>query len=199
MKQYFLLAFFFSFCLSFQFASATQQPDELETVIRELASNAPSRRVIRTSRYVDSLREAKISLSGVGYRLEKLRQKAILWDDQQLSAHVQFHQITKRGFQSALALDDVVAVFDSARIYFESVNDRRYAAVCHFYIGNQRYEQKQYGEAFYHHAKALELFETEGFNKIPEMGKYLHVMAMNHLYFHNYQKVVQLMRAAIGR
>jgi hypothetical protein len=198
MKQYFLLAFFLSLCLSFQFASATQHPDELEIVIRELHSNIPSRRVIRTSRYIDSLRESKVSLSGVSYRLDQLHQRATQWDDQQLSAHVQFHQITKRGFQSALAPDDIIAVFDSARTYFENRNDQRYTGVCHYYIGIQRYEQKQYGEAFYHHAKALELFEAVGFDKIPEMGKYLHVMAINNLYFHNYSKVVQLMRAAIS-
>jgi hypothetical protein len=195
MKHYFLLALFY---FSFQCAFAIQKPDELEIVIGELASNSPSLRVIRTSRYVDSLRETKVSLADVGYRLEKLSQKAVLWNDQLLSNHVKFHQITKRGFQSALAPEEIIAVFDSAGKYFETKNDKRYAAVCHFYIGSQRYDQKLYGEAFYHHAKALELFETIGFDKIPEMGKYLHVMSINNLYFHNNVKVVQLMRAAIN-
>ncbi|KAA0990916.1 tetratricopeptide repeat protein [Dyadobacter aurulentus] len=198
MNQYFVLVLLLFLCLFFQNVSTAQQPDEFETVIRELASTLPSGRVIRTSRYVDSLRESKVSIAGVGYRLEKLSQKATLWNDQLLSSHVRFYQITKRGFQSALTPNDIIAEFDSARTYFEKSDDQRYTAVCHYYIGCQRYDQKQYGEAFYHHAKALELFEAVGFDKIPEMGKYLHVMAINNLYFHNYSKVVQLMRIAIS-
>ncbi|MCE7044617.1 tetratricopeptide repeat protein [Dyadobacter sp. CY312] len=197
MKEYFII-FCLYFVVFFHNTSAAQQPDELETVILELDSETPSRRIIRTSRYIDSLRESQVSLAGVGYRLEKLHQKASLWGDQPLLNHVRFHQITKKGFQSALPPEDIIAVFDSARTYFQNRNDQRYTGVCHYYIGVQRYEQKQYGEAFYHHAKALELFEAVGFDNIPEMGKYLHVMAINNLYFHNNSKVIKLMRAAIN-
>ncbi|MCE7063400.1 tetratricopeptide repeat protein [Dyadobacter sp. CY343] len=197
MIRYFVLAFLLFLCLFFHNVSSAQQPDEPETVISELASMLSSDRVIRTSRYVDNLRESKASLADVSYRLEKLAHRANLWNDQLLLNHVRFHQITKRGFQSALAPDDIIAVFDSARTYFENRNDLRYTGVCHFYIGKHRYEQNQYEEAFYHQAKALELFRAVGFDKIPEMGKYLHVMSINNLYFHNYQKVVQLMQSAI--
>jgi tetratricopeptide (TPR) repeat protein len=198
MIRYFVLAFLLFLCLFFHNVSSAQQPDEPETVIRELASMLSSDRVIRTSRYVDNLRESKASLADVGYGLEKLAQTANLWNDQLLLNHVRFHQITKRGFQSALAPDDIIAVFDSARTYFENRNDQRYTGVCHFYIGVQRYEQNQYEEAFYHQAKALELFRAVGLDKIPEMGKYLHVMSINNLYFHDNPKVIKLMRAAIN-
>lgn len=135
-------------------------------------------------------------MSAESQRLNSLQKKAVEWDDQVLQKHLNFYQIVKKGFQP-VAPNEIIAVFNSARKYFEKRSDDRYTGVCHYYIGSQCYKKKQYGEAFYHHAKVLELFDGVGIQNVPEIGKYLHVIAINHFYFHNYRKVVQLMLAAI--
>ncbi len=169
-----------------------------ETFTAELKSLVPEQRIIRLSRHVDSLREANASLPQLSQFLDALFVRAGEWDDPLLLNQLHFYRIAKRGFQR-LPADELIAVFDSAMTYFEKRNDHLHTGLCQYYIGRYRYDQEHYGEAFYHLAKALELFDKVGLGAIPDIGKYLHVMALNHYYFRNYEKVVALMQAAIGQ
>lgn len=135
-------------------------------------------------------------MASKNYILDSLYQDASRKNDTDLITYLHFYDRIKKGLQYSNK-EESLQIFESATTYYENLGDHRYAASGHFLKGSTHFELQQYGEAFYHHAKALELFSKAGMNKIPEIGKYLHNMALSHYYFHNYQKVIDLMRMAI--
>jgi hypothetical protein len=96
-----------------------------------------------------------------------------------------------------VASKNIVAEFNSAINYFEKRGDDRYAGASHYYLGKHYYDQRMYGDAFYHQVQARKLFNKVGLRNIPDIGKFLHLMALNYYHFGYYKEVVQLMLASI--
>ncbi len=149
------------------------------------------------SNFLDSLSATNATLTYINQNIDSLRQQATLSQDKDVIAFLRFYDRIKKGFRTE-HLENGIDIFDAATVYYENKHDYRYVAPGHFYKGQRHFELQQYGEAFYHHAKSLELFYKVGIENIPEIGKYLHIMALNHYYFHNYEKVIELMRVAVS-
>ncbi|WP_257667099.1 hypothetical protein [Parapedobacter tibetensis] len=192
MKQIYIVICFL--CLSL--AAQTQQPVKLNVLVEELADLTPKNRIIRASKHLDTLIVVGIPLQQVSQRIDSIQKLAHRWQDGELAGYLHFYDKMKRGFLP-IPNNEILTVFDSTLYHFEKKGDLRYTGVCHYFIGQHHYERQQYGEAFYHHAKAQELFNEVGIANIIDIGKYLHVMALNHYYFRDYERVIQLMRASI--
>ncbi len=194
-KQAWVVIGIFCLCLPIRTARG-QQPAKLDVLVEELAGLHSKDRVSRASKHLDKLLKDGTPLAAVKQRIDEIQEIARLWNDSELVEYLTFYDRAKRGF---LPLDshEVLAAFDSTLHYFEKRGNERYIGVCHYFIGQHHYEQGHYGEAFYHHAKAQELFNKVGMQHITDIGKYLHVMALNHYYFRDYDRVIQLMRASI--
>lgn len=71
-------------------------------------------------------------------------------------------------------------------------------AICQHYMGQNQFVLGNYAMAFENLLKAFKTFEKIGFGHIPEIGKYLHDLALDYYYFKNYDKVIATMKIALG-
>ncbi|PPL00142.1 tetratricopeptide repeat protein [Parapedobacter indicus] len=197
MKRISFALFFLYFYLPI-LAAPEQLPVDSDGLTNGLEDFPPPQRVIQITRCVDSLEERKTPLLRLSEFLDDMRSKARAWNDQPLLKHLAFYHRIKRIYQP-ITQEEFMNILESTINYYEDKGIQRYVAVCHFYIGNRFYEQEQYGEAFYHHARALALFDKVGIQHIPEIGKYLHRISLNYYYFRDYERVVELMRASISQ
>ncbi len=175
----------------------SKQPMRFDALVEQLADLSPKVRIVRASKYLDTLLAVGTPLQQVSGTIRTLQKRARGWKDGELAGYLTFYDKIK-GALLPVSDEEILAVFGAALNDFEKRNDHRYAGVCHYFIGQHHYERRQYGEAFFHHAKAQELFNEVGIANILDIGKYLHVMALNYYYFRDYGRVIQLMRASIS-
>lgn len=169
----------------------------LKKLIKELERLTPVQRSTRAAMYLDTFMANGNSMLRVSQQIDSLLMEAERWNDDEMAGYLKFYDIIKTGL---VARDDnkAVAIFNSATVYYEKQGDERYAGVSHYTVGQRYYVQRRYGEAFYHLAIAQKLFSKFGIQRIPDIGNYLHVMALDYYYFGYYEKVVQLMRVSIS-
>lgn len=192
MKKIYVLVLLLYLC---PIARATPvQP--LGKLIKELNDLTPLKRIYRTTKHLDTLLANGTPLPKVAQRIDSLLLFAKKVNDPETAGFLRFYDKVKKGFLP-IKSEEVIAVFNAARVYFEKQEDYKYTGVSHFYLAQHHYEQGRYGDAFYHQAKAQELFNKVGVAHIIEISKYLHVMALNCYHFGYYEKVVQLMKASI--
>ncbi|RAV30203.1 tetratricopeptide repeat protein [Sinomicrobium soli] len=73
-----------------------------------------------------------------------------------------------------------------------------YHAVCLHYIGQNEFVLERYGEAFGNLLKAQEIFERIGLENVPNIGKYLHDLALDYYFFKNYDEVIRFMKQSVA-
>ena len=69
-----------------------------------------------------------------------------------------------------------------------------FEAVCYLQIAHQQLNLKQYSISINNTLRANELFKQVKYQNIPEIGKYLHSLALIHFFFKDYEKVISLMK-----
>ena len=195
MKQIYLITSIIFLCLSVQAFNA-QQRVTLQELEKELSTLSPNQRIVHACRYLDTLLSIGTPLPVVQQHIGDIVDFMRSWKDEETAGYLTFYGKVKKAFLPK-PNPEILPVFHSALQYYENRNNNRYAGICHYFIGQHHYEQQHYGEAFYHHAKAQELFNKEGIEHIIDIGRYLHVMALDYFYFRDYDRVIQLMRSSI--
>src|SRR5690606_2517029 len=59
------------------------------------------------------------------------------------------------------------------------------------------FQDQKYGEAFENDLKALETYRKIGYEKVPNIGKVLHEIALHYYYFKDYDEVIKLMKISL--
>lgn len=93
--------------------------------------------------------------------------------------------------------EKMLAAWQQALVYYESVGDERSAVICNAYIGHTFFMLKEYAKSIEKWLKADEGFQKKGYANFPDIGKHLHNMALVFYFFRNYEKVAELMEASI--
>ncbi len=120
---------------------------------------------------------------------------------------IRLHDDSLRGFVRFLAAvspvyrepdgQSRIAVYQRAAMRYDQANDRRFHAVCLHYIGQENFVLGNHKEAFAYALQSQQLFREVGFAHVPEIGKYLHDLALNYYYFRDYEKVRDLMNESL--
>ncbi len=71
-----------------------------------------------------------------------------------------------------------------------------FEGVCYLQIAQQQLNLKQYRNCLNNTLRANELFKEVQYQNIPEIGKYLHSLALIHFFFRDYEKVIALMESS---
>ena len=90
-----------------------------------------------------------------------------------------------------------IRIYEAACERFGKSRDSRLQAICLHYIGQENFVLGNYGVAFDKSLQSQEILKGIGYENIPEVGKYLHDIALNYYYFRDYEKVTGLMYEAL--
>ncbi len=90
-----------------------------------------------------------------------------------------------------------IRIYEAAYERFRKSRNNRLQAVCLHYIGQENFVLGNYGIAFDKSLQSQEILKDIGYENIPEVGKYLHDIALNYYYFRDYEKVAGLMHEAL--
>ncbi|ODS80756.1 MAG: hypothetical protein ABS46_13365 [Cytophagaceae bacterium SCN 52-12] len=90
-----------------------------------------------------------------------------------------------------------IRIYEAAYERFGKSRDSRLQAICLHYIGQENFVLGNYGAAFDKSLQSREILKAIGYENIPEVGKYLHDIALNYYYFRDYEKVTGLMYEAL--
>ncbi len=89
--------------------------------------------------------------------------------------------------------EERIRVYETAYAHFRKNRNSRLQAVCLHYIAQENFVLGNYGIAFDKSLQSQEIMKDIGYENIPEIGKYLHDIALNYYYFRDYEKVIGLM------
>lgn len=87
--------------------------------------------------------------------------------------------------------------YEAAYARFNKNRDLRLKAISLHYIGQENFILGNYGVAFDKTLQSLAILKELGYANIPEIGKYLHDLALNYYYFRDYTNVIGLMNEAL--
>ena len=75
-------------------------------------------------------------------------------------------------------------------------DDPQLAAVCEHFAGQYFFLNDEYGKAFEYLLAANRRFQDIGYDRIPEISRYLYELAFNYYYFGDYDKAIQLLHTS---
>src|SRR3546814_1040324 len=130
-----------------------QQPVELDELIETLTDLPTKDRIASTSKHLDSLLNVGTPLPAVKKRIHDIQVHIRKWDDREAAAYLRFYDRIKPALL-LIPSEEVVAIFNSAIAHYDKLGDIRYAGISHYFVGKHLTDQKQSGEAYYHHANA---------------------------------------------
>lgn len=90
-----------------------------------------------------------------------------------------------------------IQIYEKACQRFGKERNDRLRSICLQCIAQENFVLGNYGVAFDKSLQSLDILEEIGFQRIPEIGKYLHDIALNYYYFRDYQTVIELMHKAL--
>ncbi len=116
--------------------------------------------------------------------------------DTQLREYLDFY----RYIFPALAWKDpdmCIDLLTRAADHYKAQGKKLFAGICLHMTGQHHYMREKFAPAFENLLQANDLFREVGYANIPEIGRYLHELALAHYYFRDYQKVMDLMQASV--
>lgn len=75
--------------------------------------------------------------------------------------------------------------------------DLHYLASCYHELGQIYFQESEYEKAFNYDLLSLNTYRTIGFEKVPNLNKILHEIALHHYFFKNYNEVINLMKISL--
>ena len=100
----------------------------------------------------------------------------------------------------ALAWEDpdmCIDLLNRASDHYKARGRKLFAGICLHMIGQHYYMREEFAPAFDNLLRANDLFRETGYANIPEIGRYLHELALAHYYFRDYHKVIDLMQESV--
>lgn len=80
---------------------------------------------------------------------------------------------------------------------YKDSNDLLFLAFCHHELGQILFQNQNYAQAFDNDLKALEIYNTLGYENVPNIGKVLHEVALHYYFFRDYEEVIKLMNISL--
>lgn len=99
----------------------------------------------------------------------------------------------KNGLKDREQIDVLLNMADS----FKANNQLLYAGQCHHFIAKNYFHLNEYGLAFENYFEAYDIFESIGFENVPNISKFLHDFALSRYYFKDYNEVIRLMHISM--
>lgn len=184
---------FLSFlCVLFWFSGSSQHQQLLDS-LRPISSYERRRVVFGYAEaHADLLSKKERRL----FFLKQIKDFAILHKDQALINDVDFMKRKQ------------IAVMDFPRIEREKkliqfitnhdkTTDLFFLGFCYHELGQINFQNGEYTRAFENDLKALEVYDKIGFNKVPNIGKVLHEVALHYYFFRDYEEVIRLMNISL--
>ncbi|GAB3797853.1 hypothetical protein GCM10028819_17730 [Spirosoma humi] len=127
--------------------------------------------------------------------LEEVDELADKTDDNQLARYSRYLKDT---YAKNTPLSNVqkAALFLAVGKRAAEDDDPQIAAVCQHFAGQYYFLSEDYGKAFEHLLAANEAFREIGYQRIPEINRYLYELAFNYYYFNEYDKAIRLLQEA---
>ncbi|SFW18946.1 hypothetical protein SAMN02927921_00440 [Sinomicrobium oceani] len=72
-----------------------------------------------------------------------------------------------------------------------------YKAICLHQIGQNQFVLEKYGQALENSLSAQKIFRKLGYENVPNIGKYLHDLALDYYFFRNYEEVIKVMKTSV--
>lgn len=97
------------------------------------------------------------------------------------------------GLKDREQIDVLLNMADS----FKANNQLLYAGQCHHFIAKNYFHLNEYGLAFENYFEAYDIFESIGFENVPNISKFLHDFALSRYFFKDYNEVIRLMHISM--
>src|SRR5690625_7340277 len=75
---------------------------------------------------------------------------------------------------------------------YEKSKDLYFLGFCYHELVQIYFQQGNYAESFINDLKALEVYKKIGYDKVPNIGKILHEIALHYYFFRDYEEVIKL-------
>lgn len=185
-KKYFFLFFLYSFTLY------AQQSLELE---KELISESSAERIRIINRQVITYANKDLPEANTLF-LEKAKDFAQKQGDERLLKEILYLKIQADSPKSNDPLKRI-AVYQSIMTSNDFKDNLMYKGICFHQIGSNYFMMEEYGLAFQYLLNAQRIFKKIGYENIPNIGKYLHDLALDYYFFKNYEETIKLMKISI--
>lgn len=173
------------FCL---FYLLTIHPALADSFLARMEQATPARRVVLLLNYFDTC-QAVTQHQPYAFRLlDHLRELGQQTHDEQLLRYVGFTRDTFAKHQQTNVQNASLFLAVSQRA--AEANDPQIAAVCQHFAGQYYFLNEEYGKAFEQLLAANKAFRRIGYDRVPEISRYLYELAFNYYHFRDYKKVI---------
>lgn len=131
--------------------------------------------------------------------LDKFESYAQSKNDKNLLKEIDFIRVKRTIYDNYL--HDYVPLINSFKKLLEKYKkegELLFVGYCFHHIAQSQFQNGDYQLAFENNFRALEIFKKTGYLNVPNIGKFLHDLALNYYYFTDYEEVIRLMRISIN-
>ncbi|QNL48160.1 helix-turn-helix transcriptional regulator [Olivibacter sp. SDN3] len=137
--------------------------------------------------------QAQNDQEGIDSLLQYVTSFAKEHDDRDLLKELHYLTAIQRSFTEQDARKRI-RIFRSTLTKEAFKDDALYKGIILQEIGQNQFVLEEYGAAFQNSLKAQQIFRQLGYNKVANIGKYLHDLALDYYFFQNYEEVIKTMR-----
>lgn len=179
-------------CILFWFTGTSQHQKLLDS-LRPISSYERRRVVFG---YAEANADFLSKKESRFFFLKQIRDFAILHKDQALINDVDFmkrKQITVMDFPRIEREKKLIQFINN----HDKTTDLFFLGFCYHELGQINFQNGEYARAFENDLKALEVYDKIGYNKVPNIGKVLHEVALHYYFFRDYEEVIRLMNVSL--
>lgn len=174
---------------------------EEQELIRQMKQADSRERIVATCFYFDNHVHSRSS-EQINFFFSECYSIAAKENDKLFKAYLDLYQRVKEillptGDDPYTKQKKMLAAWQQALAYYESVGDERSVLICNAYIGHTYFMLKEYARSIEKWLETDEGFQKHGYAGFPDIGKHLHNMALVFYFFRNYEKVAELMETSI--
>ncbi len=128
--------------------------------------------------------------------LEQLKNFAFSYQDQDLLQDILLmkqKQVLVMDFSREMREEKLISLAEECK----KTNKLFLLAFCYHELGQIYFQEAEYKKAFENDFKAIETYQQIGFEKVPNIGKVLHEIALHLYFFKNYEDVIHLMKISL--
>ncbi len=127
---------------------------------------------------------------------EQLKNFAFSYQDQDLMQDILLmkqKQVLVMDFPREMREKKLISLAEECK----KTNNLFLLAFCYHELGQIYFQEAEYEKAFENDFKAIETYQQIGFEKVPNIGKVLHEIALHLYFFRNYEDVIHLMKISL--
>ncbi len=163
---------------------------------REILSGSHQERIRKLAVHVDTNAVVRKTPEAFAAFLDHLEKYPASGQDKDFRAYLRyFRSVAPTLFQKDCYKR--IMTYGAVLGRYQLQGDKRFEAICLHYIGQENFLLGNYAGAFENTLQSQRIFRELGFENIPDIGKYLHDLALNYYYFRDYKKVKELMEESL--